>query len=137
MAHLATCYGLVIACLPSDLLLGGDDLIKAFYDADKFFRRDSADSLAEALNGKRANLADLHPRPLQKTAAQQPDGQGKPGRLRLDGDRHGDHGAGALVKDVMADDEDWTSPRLLSSPRRVEVGPEHVAPQYSGHDSRS
>src|SRR6266545_2196308 len=55
-------------------VLGGDDFIKAFYDAEKFFRRGSADSLAEALNGKRANLADLHPRPLRKSAAQQLDG---------------------------------------------------------------
>src|SRR6266508_6112835 len=78
---------------------GGDDFIKAFYDTEKFFRREPADSLAEALNGKCANLADLHPRPIRKTAAQQLDGQGKPGRLRLARDRHGDHGAGALVKD--------------------------------------
>ncbi len=108
--------------------LGGDDFIKAFYDAEKFFRRDPTDSLAEALIGKRANVADLHPGPLWKTAGQQLDGQGKPGRLRLAGDRHGDHGAGALVEDVMADDDHWSSPRLLSSPLRVEVSPEHVAP---------
>ncbi len=51
------------------LSLGGDDFIKAFYDAEKFFRRDPTNSLAEALNGERANLADLHPRPLRKIAA--------------------------------------------------------------------
>jgi len=40
-------------------VLGGDDFIKAFYDAEKFFGRDPADSLAEALNGKRPRTNQL------------------------------------------------------------------------------
>ena len=50
---------------------GGYDFVEAFYDAKEFFRRNPADSLAEALNGKGSNLGDFHPGPLRKTAAQQ------------------------------------------------------------------
>ena len=83
------------------------------------------------------SLADLDPRAFRKTAAHQLYAEGKPCSLRLAGDRHGYDGAGSLVEDVVAYNENRTSPCLLPTLCRVELCPEHIAPQYSGHDSRS
>ena len=74
---------------------------------------------------------------FRKTAAHQLYGEGKPCFLRLAGDRHGYDGAGSLVEDVVAYNENRTSPCLLPTLCRVELCPEHITPQYSGHDSRS
>src|SRR5712691_6186001 len=101
-------------------MLGCDDLVETFDYGDQFFRRHSADSLPETLDREGANLADLHPGSFRKSAARQLEGQGKPRRLRLARHGHSDDGAGALVEDVVADDEDRAAASLFPTLRRVE-----------------
>src|SRR6266540_3847949 len=121
-------------CLPG---LAGDDLVQAFDDAEKLLRRDPTNPLPEALAREGTDLAHFDPGSLWKLALRQLDGQRKTRRRRLARDRHRDDRAGALVEDVVADDQHRAPSCLLSAPRRVEIGPKDVTPQYSGHDSRS
>ena len=59
------------------------------------------------------------------------------GALRLAGQCHRDDGTGAFVEYVVAEYQHWTQAGLFVAAHRIKVGPTNLAPQYSGHASRS
>src|SRR5207245_3757276 len=61
----------------------------------------------------------------------------EPGALFLAREGHGDDSAGTGVKHILTDDDDRAFATLLVAANRVHIGPENVAPQYSGHSAAS
>src|SRR3954462_10633044 len=58
--------------------------------------------------------------------------QGKSGRRILARNGQSDHGFGALIEDVLAEDENRPPARLLTATDRIKVRPDDVAPSVCG-----
>lgn len=116
------------------LLLTPDDLIQPSYHPGKILRRDPCDSLSHTLDRQGSDLADLDPGSLRQLLGFKTQGQWEACSWFLTGDGNGDHGSRTVVEDIAAKDQDGSASRLFLSDCRIQIRPDDIAPQYSGHD---
>src|ERR671925_95467 len=57
--------------------------------------------------------------------------------LRLTRERDGNHGSGAFIENVLAQNQNWTLSCLFSSPYWIQISPADLTSQYSGHSAKS
>ncbi len=112
-----------------------NDFVQTFYDHLKLLGRQPPKKLAEPLGRESTNLTDLHPRALGKR--NRPDFKRKreADPWLLAGDGQGDDSPGALIEDIVAQNKNRSSASLFPTSHRIEVRPEDIASQYSGHSA--
>ena len=128
----ATCWGsATLACAAGAgqcSSRSSDDLSQTVDCSGHLLLRGARQPLSNAVDRQGSNLGDLDPGSLRQALGSALEGQGKTGPWFLTRHRHRDHGSGALVEDVVAQDQHRPASRLFAAANRVEVGPPDFAP---------
>src|SRR6266568_2560461 len=82
-------------------------------------------------------MTDLYPGAFRKLNAGEFQRQGKGDAGLLASEGHRNDRARPGVEHVLADYDDRTPAALFVPPDRIQVGPNHIALQYSGHSLKS
>ena len=114
-----------------------NQLVESINDRIDLLWRCLGDLVPETSDRKCSDPVDLHPGPFWQPGTYRFRCKRKTGTLRLTCEHNGNDGPGPFVEYILAQNENRTKPGLLMSTRRVEVRPNNIAPQYSGHSSVS
>ncbi len=102
------------------------------YQLIQHLRTEGHDPRAEAIEGNRSDLRNLHPGGFGQHFRRQRHRQRESSFLGLTCNRHGDYRLGLPVEQVVAEDENRPQPGLLATSDGVQVRPIDLTPQYSG-----
>ena len=105
------------------------------YQLIQHLRTEGHDPRAEAIEGNRSDLRNLHPGGFGQHFRRQRHRQRESSFLGLTCNRHGDYRLGLPVEQVVAEDENRPQPGLLATSDGVQVRPIDLASQYSAQAS--
>jgi hypothetical protein len=96
--------------------LGANDFVQALDNLRHFLWRRSADELSDPFARERSDLANFHPGFFRQSLGVKFERQGETRSLRLARKSNGNDGSGTFIKNVLAENQNWTSSCLLTSP---------------------
>lgn len=86
---------------------------------------------------KRPDLGNLRPCPLWQPCLLQFQRERKARPWLMARQRDGNHRAGAIIENGLAEDKDRAATGLFMAHRRIPLGPINIASQYAGHSVNS